>query len=78
MELGGARVIWVRSAAILVILYIAVRAFLGFRGGVLRIRDTDEPILAISRRDRPVAFWGFVAFFYTVLVGMVALAASFP
>jgi hypothetical protein len=66
---------WLRAAFVLVALYTAVRAFIEMRGGVIRIRDTEEPSIIISRHERPLAFWGFVAFFYSVLIGMTAAVA---
>jgi hypothetical protein len=66
---------WVRAAFVLVALYIAVRAFLEFRGGVIHIRDTEEPTILIPRHERPVAYWAFVILFYSILAGMTAAVA---
>lgn len=66
---------WVRAAFVLAALYMAVRAYLEFRGGVIRIRDTEDPTIIISRKDRPLAFWTFVIFFYSVLIGMTTAVA---
>jgi hypothetical protein len=60
---------------------VGVRGFLEFRGGVLHIWDTEKPEIVITRSDRPVAYWSFVAFFYSILIGMIiaaALAQKFP
>jgi len=47
------------------------------RGEVL-VRDQDDPGILISRKERPVVFWSFFAFFYAVLIAVAGTAALLP
>ena len=49
-----------------------------FQSGSIAVFDTGGPISLIKRHERPLAFWSFVALFYSVLLAIAVAAAALP
>lgn len=67
-----------RIIIVLLVLYGAVHLFIQARSGVLKVGDSDQDLMLISREDRPQAFWFTLAFSYLVLGIMLAVAILLP
>ena len=64
-----------RAAFIFWCLYVGYRGFRSFGSGVLRISNFKASPKLISRNERPAAYWTCVAFFYAILLALIAFAA---
>jgi hypothetical protein len=63
---------------VVAILFLGWRAFRMFQSGSIAVFDTGGPISLIKRHERPLAFWSFVALFYSVLLAIAVAAAALP
>jgi hypothetical protein len=67
-----------RTGFIVLVVYGAFCVWREARTGTMRIKDTDEPTILLSRYERPFAFWGFLVLFSAVLAALLAAALLTP
>jgi hypothetical protein len=67
-----------RGIFILWCLYVGYRGYREFGAGVLRISNFKVPPRLILRSERPAAYWAFIVFFYSIMLGLISLAAFAP
>jgi hypothetical protein len=65
----------IRGIGILMAICAAYQGGRQFLSGSILIKDTEDPRIWLKRRDRPVAFWTFVLFWYAIVfaVGYAAI-----
>jgi len=57
----------IRGIGLLIALSAAYQGGRHFLSASILIKDTEDPGVWLSRRDRPVAFWTFAIFWYAIV-----------